>query len=350
MPKRGSISGRRKPPNSEPAKARAVPAARRRAALWVLAAAGAIAVGFTAYAGWSLCCTAPTALSVDAAAASGEPGLVLKVASLYNDIYLYREGDGNFMLSFGAKRLRYVESIVNPRDELDLPVEYTRSMVAGALAYPAKLERAAIIGLGGGRTAWYLHKSVPGLSFTAAELDPEVARIADRFFSVRPEHNFDVQIKDGRVWLSHSDEKFDVILIDAYRGPFVPFHLLTTEFYRLVAEHLTPGGVAVQNVEPTTMLFDSAVATIRAAFEHTVFLSGEGNIVIVAYNGPEKSESEIQRMAAERQAKYGFRYPLPDLLALRFDPTWNEKTAPLTDDFAPVEYLKAIERHNARQE
>jgi spermidine synthase len=281
--------------------------------------------------------------------ATAEPALVTKVESLYNDISVYRQADGKLMLLFGAKRLNYVESIVNPNDELELPVEYTRSMVAGALAYPAALNDAAIIGLGGGRTAWYLHKSIPELSFTAIELDPEVVRLADQYFNVRPEQNFAIDVKDGRVYLARTDKTFDVILVDAYRGPFVPFHLLTSEFYKLVAAHLKPGGVAVQNVEPTTMLFDSAVATIKSAFEHVVFLSGEGNIVIVAYNGPEKDETTLQKLAAERQAKYKFRYDLPKLLENRFAPQWNESTKPLTDDFAPVEYLKAVERHNEKQ-
>jgi spermidine synthase len=290
------------------------------------------------------------AVTRDTVAETGtDPGLITRVESLYNDIFLYRRPDGNFMLSFGAKRLLYVESIVNPNDELDLPVEYTQSMEAGALAYPAQLNDAMIIGLGGGRTAWYLHKSVPDLSFTAVELDPEVARITDRYFKVRPEKNFAVEISDGRVFLTRTDKTFDVILIDAYRGPFVPFHLLTAEFYKLVAAHLKPGGVAVQNVEPTTMLFDSAVATIKAAFEHVVFLYGANNVVIVAYNGPEKDEATIRKQAADRQAQYGFRYDLPKLLERRFVPKFNAEAKPLTDDFAPVEYLKAIDRHNEKQ-
>ncbi len=99
------------------------------------------------------------------------------------------------MLLFGAKRLNYIESIVNPN--LDLPVTYTQSMVAAALAYPAKLKDAMIIGLGGGRTSWYLHKSVPDLNYTAVELDPEVARLGDKYFGVKPEPGFDLQINDG---------------------------------------------------------------------------------------------------------------------------------------------------------
>ncbi|MEJ0013001.1 MAG: fused MFS/spermidine synthase [Bauldia sp.] len=282
-------------------------------------------------------------------ATADRPALVEEVESLYNDISVYRRADGDLMLLFGAKRLNYIESIVNPKDPLDLPVTYTQSMVAAALSYPSELRDAMIIGLGGGRTSWYLHKSVPELNYTAVELDPEVAHLADKYFGVKPEPNFDLEINDGRVWLTKTDKTFDVILIDAYRGPFVPFHLLTTEFYKLVAAHLNPGGVAVQNVEPTTMLFDSAVATIRSAFEHVVFLSGEGNIVVVAYNGPEKTDDEVGKLAAVRQVQYGFRYDLPTLLTRRFNPSWDDRTKPLTDDFAPVEYLKAIERHNEKQ-
>jgi len=278
----------------------------------------------------------------------GGPEVVTEVESLYNDITVYRQNDGKLLLAFGAKRLNYIESIGDPHDPLDLPVAYTQAMTAG-LAYAGGLDDAMIIGLGGGGTGWYHHKSVPDMHFTAVELDPEVARIADQFFNVRPEKNFDIAIDDGRVFLTGTDRRFDIILIDAYRGPFVPFHLLTSEFYKLVSAHLKPGGVVVQNVEPTTMLFDSAVATIRSAFDNLVFLRGEGNIVILAYNGPARDEADLLRTAATRQAQYRFRYDLTRILDRRFTPPWKATTKPLTDDFAPVEYLKAIARHNEKQ-
>lgn len=313
-----------------------------RPAFW--AALGVLAAAFGAFFWLAI----PEQRNTDIPVSELQPGLITKVESLYNDIYVYKQPDDNLILSFGAARLRYVESIVNPNDELDLPVYYTQSMSAG-LAYASTLGSAAIIGLGGGRTAWYLHKSVPELEFTAVELDPEVARVADTYFKVREEENFDVVIEDGRVWLARTDKTFDIILVDAYRGPFVPFHLLTSEFYQLVAEHLNPGGVVVQNVEPSTMLFDSAVATIRAAFDNLEFFRSRGNIVIVAYNGPKRDLAALNELAADRQEEYGFRYDLPGILARRYQPTWSETTKPLTDDFAPVEYLKAIERHNEKQ-
>ena len=331
-----------------PAKPPAAAAAKTRSLLFIWGTVVVAPVLIAAAVAWFVFAHG-TAPAPEAQPTAERPALVTEVESLYNDISIYRQTDGKLMLLFGAKRLNYIESIVNPNDPLELPVTYTQSMVAGALAYPAALDEAMIVGLGGGRTSWYLHKSVPELSFTAVELDPEVTRLAGQYFNVRPEPNFAIENEDGRVYLSKTDKTFDVILIDAYRGPFVPFHLLTAEFYRLVAAHLKPGGVAVQNVEPSTMLFDSAVATIQSAFEHTVFLRGEGNIVIVGYNGAEKDEAALQKIAAGRQAKYGFRYDLPGLLGRRFTPDWNHETKPLTDDFAPVEHLKAIARHNEKQ-
>ena len=77
----------------------------------------------------------------EALAAGTEPGVIAQVESLYNDIYVYRRPNGFYVLSFGAERLRYTESVVNPTDELDLPVYYTQSMTAGLAYAPALDER-----------------------------------------------------------------------------------------------------------------------------------------------------------------------------------------------------------------
>lgn len=274
--------------------------------------------------------------------------LVERIESLYNDISLFKRDDGYYTLAFGARRLHYIESVINPKDELELPVVYTRSMTL-ATAYAAELGDMAMIGLGGGRTSWYLHKSIPDMKIAVAELDPAVVKIADKYFGVKTSPNFEVNAIDGRMFMTKTAAKFDIILVDAYRGPFVPFHLLTREFFTLAKTHLKPGGVVAQNVEPSTMLFDSAVATIASEFANLDFYKGEGNIVVIAYDGPRKDAAEIRRLATERQERYKFRYDITQLLDQKFSPPidWSKKA--LTDDFAPVEYLKAIDRHNQKQ-
>jgi spermidine synthase len=271
--------------------------------------------------------------------------------SLYNNIYVYQDGP-YISMTFGQNRKIYTESIYNTVDPGELPVKYTQMMTATVM-YPPHLDSILEIGFGGGRTASYLHQYLPDTQITSVELDPAVVELAKKYFAVKDDDHFKQVIKDGRLFLADNKDHYDIILIDAYRGPFVPFHLLTQQFYQLVKDHLTDGGVVAQNVEPTTMLFDSAVKTIHSVFPQIEFYSAEGNVVTVAYPGKFETQDELAKTAAERQAKYHFRYDLPTLLAARkrFPPDIGPMSpdAPvLTDDFAPVEALKAIERHNEK--
>jgi spermidine synthase len=277
--------------------------------------------------------------------------LVERKESLYNNIFVYREGD-IVSMTFGFNRRIYTESQYNTRDEIDLPVTYTRYMTAG-LMYAKSVSRVLEIGFGGGRTSWYLHRSLPDTTITSVELDPAVLELAKKYFGIKEEPNFSVVNLDGRSFLKNSSDKYDMILVDAYRGPFVPFHLLTKEFYTLIKEHLAEGGVVVQNVEPSTMLFDSAVLTINAVFSQVEFYLANGNVVTVAYDGAQRSPQDLQAVADARQAQFGFRYKLAEMLPRRrpltaLNGTINKDAKILTDDFAPVEALKAIEQHNRK--
>src|SRR5215469_18722122 len=171
-----------------------------------------------------------SAMPIAPALAQGQRTLVESRESLYNNIYVYREG--NYLaMTFGYNRSIYTESVYNTLDDRDLPVAYTRYMTE-TLAYAKNLHSVLEIGFGGGRTSWYLHRFLPDASITSVELDPAVLELAKKYFGIRDEPNFQVVNRDGRLFLSESKEHYDLILIDAYRGPFVPFHLLTKEFYR----------------------------------------------------------------------------------------------------------------------
>ncbi len=295
-----------------------------------------------------------TALAAVAGQAEAQDGrnLLESKESLYNNIYVYQQPP-YVSMTFGHNRRIYTESVYNTRDDRDLPVDYTRFMTA-SLMYAREVHAILEIGFGGGRTAWYLHRFLPTVPVTSVELDPTVIDLAKKYFGIRDEPNFQVANRDGRLYLSESKQKYDIILIDAYRGPFVPFHLLTKEFYQIVKDHLAEGGVVAQNIEPTTMLFDSAVKTVNAVFPQLDFYRADGNIVTIAYDGAERKPEDLAAVAAERDKAYGLRYPLAEMLAQRrhiqieggkvIDPSAKV----LTDDFAPVEALKSIENHNRK--
>src|SRR5262249_2648573 len=145
----------------------------------------------------------------------------------------------------------------------------------------------------------------------------EVARLAKKYFVFHETGRLKVSVGDGRKFLMQSSDKYDLIMLDAYRGPFVPFHLLTVEFFREVKKHLNPQGVIVQNIEPTTMLFDSAVATMRKAFDQVEFYPAGGNVVAIAYDGAPKTAEQLAKNAVALQGKYHFRYALPAMLKKR---------------------------------
>ena len=290
--------------------------------------------------------------AVTAGHAQDSRNLLESKESLYNNIYVY-EQPPYVSMTFGHNRRIYTESIFNTADDRDLPVEYTRYMTA-SLMYAKNVHSILEIGFGGGRTAWYLHRFLPNVPITSVELDPAVVELAKKYFGIREEPNFQVVNRDGRLFLSESKDRYDIILIDAYRGPFVPFHLLTKEFYQIVKDHLAEGGVVAQNIEPTTMLFDSAVKTIDAVFPQLDFYKADGNIVTIAYNGPERKPEDLAATAQSEDNTYGLRYSLADMLneRRRIDIAGGKvidaNAKVLTDDFAPVESLKSIERHNRK--
>lgn len=264
--------------------------------------------------------------------------------SVYNNIYVLKRGD-LVIMQFGKNQRFWTESVYDSSDPKALPVDYTRFLTA-ALAYPPDIRSVLEIGLGGGRTASYLGIFMPDLPIHSVELDPVVIEMAEKYFDLRPGKNLSVEAIDGRIHLMRSDARHDVIMVDAYRGPFVPFHMLTREFYRTAKERLAEGGVLAQNIEPTTMLFDAAIATLADVFDNIDLYPSAGNVVAIAYDGESRDQDALLANAGALQEEYAFRYPLPEMIAERRLLSETPDAEPLIDDFAPVEMLKSIERHN----
>ena len=275
-------------------------------------------------------------------------GLLEQVDSEYNTIFVEKQ-NSFISLNFGYRANRYTESVIDLANPGDLVVTYTRYMTC-ALAYESHdVRKIALVGLGGGRTISYFVASFPQITADVAELDPSVIALAQKYFAVTPNERLRIANKDGRVFLNQTKDKFDVILLDAYRGPFVPFHLTTQEFYKLVKSRLNEGGVVAQNVEPSTMFFDSAYATMKSVFANVDAFDAGGNIVLIGYGGERLTTQELARRAAAIQEKWKLKYDMRELVKARKDVTVAADAKVLTDDFAPVEMLKTIKRHNEKK-
>ena len=101
-------------------------------------------------------------------------------------------------------------------------------------------------------------------SVDGVELDPAVSRIGRRYFGMGDNPRLIVHDADARPFLRSTDERYDLIVVDAYHQPYVPFYLATREFFRLVREHLAPGGIVALNV--ATVPDDKRL--VRASGDH----------------------------------------------------------------------------------
>jgi len=123
-------------------------------------------------------------------------------------------------------------------------------------------KRALVIGLAGGLLPQLLE--VHGVETLAVELDPKMVEVARRFFGYRGR----AVVCDGRRFVEDCSEKFDFIVLDAYSGDLLPFHLVTREMFEAVARRLRPGGIVAMNliVDPDGEAAASVFRTLQAVF------------------------------------------------------------------------------------
>jgi spermidine synthase len=271
-------------------------------------------------------------------------GRIAHLETEYNDIFITKRGP-LLALSTRFKDDTYIESIVNLRDPDDLPVPYTRIMSV-ALAYPEKVKRVLMIGLGAGSISTYLARAMPDVQVDVVELDPGVIEVGKKYFGLRDAANVHFIESDGRVYLNRHKDVYDVILLDAYRELGVPFHLLTREFYSLVRERLAPGGVAAFNVNANTRLYLATLSTLRAVFDTVdvypdrTFRGAIQAIAVVAPGAAPNAETLISRANA-LQGQQQFRYQLPAMIRRKATQS-APKGEVLTDDFAPVNLYETM--------
>jgi spermidine synthase len=281
--------------------------------------------------------------SVRAALLKRPDGRIAHVESEYNDIYINKRR-GELTMAFQLKGWDYTESVTNLRDPDELVLRYAQVMPIATL-YPEEPKKILMLGLGGGSLSTYLGRFMPEATIDTVEIDRRVIEAAKKYFGLRETPRIRYLEGDGRVFLNRNKQLYDLILLDAYRGGFVPFHLLTKEFYALLKQRLTPAGAIASNVHDGTKLYHSTVKTLGEVFPTLdLYPSGSGEVIAVGSLNPALDKDALASRAAALQERYKFRYPLQDALRRRMDNPKAEAAGGelITDDFAPVNLYDTI--------
>ncbi|MEA2930827.1 MAG: hypothetical protein QOG38_3255 [Hyphomicrobiales bacterium] len=263
-------------------------------------------------------------------------GRIAHIETEYNDIFITKRGR-ELTMAFQLKGFDYTESVANLTDPDDLLIKYTQVMTL-AVAYPRALDKVLMLGLGGGTIATYLGRFLPDATIETVEIDPAVIKAAKIYFGVKETPRVRYREGDARVFLNRHHDRYDLILVDAFHGGYVPFHLLTREFYTLLRQRLAPGGAAAFNVHDGTKLYASTLVTLRAVFPSVhLYPTRQGEVIVVVTAEPAPETAALAQRAAALQEKFGFRFSLPKLLEGRTEKSGATQAGELlTDDFAPA--------------
>lgn len=209
---------------------------------------------------------------------------------------------------------------------------------------PFDIERIAILGLAAGTSANLAVEAFPGVVVDGYEIDPDIIHAGYQFFNMNST-NLNAYAQDARVGISNSQEQYDIISIDAFRPPYIPWHLTTQEFFQEIKDHLTKNGSMVINVVRTfedRRLLNSLFQTIQSVYPSTyiVDIPDALNSIIFATNSETDSnnlESNYMRIN-KHQNTPAFLLSALEVAIINAQPAPQEGQI-LTDDHAPVEWI-----------
>jgi hypothetical protein len=206
------------------------------------------------------------------------------------------------------------------------------------LAQPPR--RVLMLGNAAGTTARAFGALYPGVAYDGVEIDPQVTAVARRYFGLGAIPRLTVYTADARPYLQATRKRYDLIMIDAYRQPYVPFYLATREFFALCRRRLTPGGIVALNVSTVPgdpRLVSGIAGTLATEFPQVVVWPAlRFNDLVVGLSAAAPL-SELRRRLAAAAVPPPVR-PLTRLLSVQMQ-SRGPSAHPWTDDRAPVEWL-----------
>lgn len=233
-------------------------------------------------------------------------------------------------------------SYVDLDDPTYLEFGYTKNLATAIESRWQDKSPLEVLHVGGGGLTMphYLSATRPGTENKVYEIDPGVIELDKAELGAKPGPGLDLQIRDGRLGVrAEPDDSRDVVIMDAYGGVAVPWHLATREIVADVRRVLPPDGLYLANIidfGPQAFL-KAEIRTVAAEFPYVAViakpaaLAGQegGNFVLLAADRPLPGAAIRQRLGAAGGL-------IDDPVALK---AFIGDAPLLTDDYAPVDQL-----------
>jgi len=276
--------------------------------------------------------------------AAAEAKIIHREKSLYSTILVDERGS-LICLQFSVRRDQRNQSCLDRNDPKRMVFPYAHMMMLSLLFDPEP-RHILVVGLGGGTLPTALHQLYPTASVDVVEIDPAVKTVAETYFGFTESERLQVILKDARVFTKRAvgaETRYDLIMLDAFNGDYIPEHLMTREYLEETRQLLTPGGVLAANTFAISRLYDHESTTYQAVFGsfYNIRSQVSANRIIIAVNGelPDvATRAGAASMLAGRLTPYGVR--ISDYLpAFTTKPDWDTTARVLTDQYAPANLL-----------
>ncbi|MCQ2524018.1 MAG: fused MFS/spermidine synthase [Lachnospiraceae bacterium] len=263
--------------------------------------------------------------------------LVYEGESIYNYLQVYEQGD-EVVLSTNV--LFGVQSVYKKEKGLT-GMYYDYAMAAPYMSGVKDKDNIdiLILGNGTGTYATQCRRYFDNVSIEAVEIDEKITKLALKYFEFPEDIN--VTTYDGRAYLNAIDDKYDVIMVDAYQDITIPFQMSSVEFFTLVKDHLKDDGVMVVNMNMRGSsegnINQYLADTIGEVFSeiYTVDVWASSNRELFASNNPQMMNLLSDNMAKESDSSLA---SLMNRVVSNLE-RYEKGQYIMTDDKAPVELL-----------
>ena len=210
---------------------------------------------------------------------------------------------------------------------------------------PQHVQNLMVIGLAAGTIPRQYIEVYGDIPIDGVEIDPGIVEAASLYFDMNEEKmpSLTVHTQDGRYVLNQVHDRYSVIAIDAYRPPYIPWHLTTVEFFQEVSEHLLPNGVVAINVGRTSTdrrLVDAMTATLSAVFPdvYAIDVPRSFNTILIGTMQPTAADNLAQNLALLPEDVDPILRDVLEVANTHLVPAVASEIV-FTDDRAPVETL-----------
>ncbi|MCP4411492.1 MAG: spermidine synthase [Gammaproteobacteria bacterium] len=224
-----------------------------------------------------------------------------------------------------------------------LVFSYTKLVMAGLSTIPAP-ENVLIIGLGGGTLPMTIEELFPKTQIDTVELDEAVLQVAKKWFYYKESNRQKTHLLDGRVFVKRQlrlKRNYDLIILDAFNGDYIPEHLMTMEFFDEIKALLGINGLLIANTFSNNKLYHHESVTYQSIFGNFYYIhsSKTANRVIFVSTGKYHPLKVLPNISLNSSLN-AIGVDLVDFeerLTQKRD--WNENARPLTDQFSPANLL-----------